>query len=55
MKSGKWWTRSCRLQSKDRNQMHSICRYEIFEINMDEYLDEEVEALTLNFDVICKR
>jgi len=26
----------------------------MFEINMDEYLDEEVEAVKLAFDVICK-
>lgn len=26
----------------------------MFETNMDEYLDEEVEAVKLSFDVICK-
>jgi recyclin-1 len=26
----------------------------MFEINMDEYLDEEVEAVKLAFGVICK-
>lgn len=26
----------------------------MFEINMDEYLDDEVEAVKLAFDVICR-
>lgn len=26
----------------------------MFEVNMDEYLDEEVESVKLAFDVICK-
>jgi len=31
-----------------------VLRYQMFEINMDEYLDEEVEALKHVFDVICR-
>jgi recyclin-1 len=27
----------------------------MFEINMDEYLDDEVENLRLSFDVICRQ
>lgn len=27
----------------------------MFEINMDEYLDEEVESVKLALDTICKR
>ena len=27
----------------------------MFEINMDEYLDDEVENLKLTFDVICRQ
>lgn len=26
----------------------------MFEVNMDEYLDEEVESVKLAFDVVCK-
>jgi hypothetical protein len=29
-------------------------RYQMFEINMDEYLDEEVESVKLSFQVICR-
>jgi len=28
--------------------------YQMFEINMDEYLDEEVESVKLSFHVICR-
>jgi hypothetical protein len=28
--------------------------YQMFEVNMDEYLDEEVESVKLSFQVICR-
>ena len=36
------------------NLTESPPRYQMFEPNMDEYLDEEVEAVKSAFDVICK-
>ena len=29
-------------------------RYQMFEINMDEYLDDEIESVKLAFEAICK-
>lgn len=34
--------------------MYRDFRYKMFEINMDEYLDEEVDAVKQTFDTICK-
>lgn len=30
------------------------CSYRMFETNMDEYLDEEIESLRLALDAICR-
>ncbi|KAF8964808.1 exocyst complex component Sec10-domain-containing protein [Flammula alnicola] len=37
----------------DGNKAEDVV-YQMFETNMDEYLDEEVESVKLAFDVICK-
>ena len=42
------------LFSSRGSNMGRINRYQMFEINMDEYLDEEVEYLKLTFDAICR-
>lgn len=33
---------------------HTPHRYQMYETNMDEYLDEEVESVKQAFEVICK-
>jgi len=43
----------CSLASLSDCQLNSTS-YRMFEVNMDEYLDEEVEYLKLVFDNICK-
>jgi recyclin-1 len=29
-------------------------RYQMFEDNMDEYLDEEIDSVKQSFDIICR-